>query len=55
MIRNRVAALVHADGPDGAHGGANEAALKMLGEIGGVGRITDYTGARRTRTILSAQ
>ena len=37
-----------------AHGGANEAALKMLAEIGTPDRIPNSSRARRTRTIRSA-
>ncbi len=36
-----------------AHGGANEACLKMLEEIGSVDRIPEYTPRPRTRTIRS--
>jgi citrate synthase len=37
-----------------AHGGANEAALNMLSEIGSVDRIPELSPAPRTRTIRSA-
>ena len=37
-----------------AHGGANEAALKMLEEIGTVDRIPEFVKRRRTRTTISA-
>ena len=36
-----------------AHGGANEACLKMLEEIGSVDRIPEYIARPRTRTIRS--